>query len=154
MSHRRKHVDKKELEKLNIENLFATDDNRLSHCNGNLDINTLFGDIVKIENYEFDSQILLDGIFKKRQKLNECYTQSYKNCCETIISANNVGLTDIIYDVPKFMPDCIDYVSLNCLKFIEKKLHEQKISILPLSQTKMFITWINLEEKITNISHT
>lgn len=148
MSHRRIHIDTRELEKLNIENLFTTGEDNRPHTDGKLDINTLFCDNVKNKDYKFNSQVLLDGVKKRRQKMKEYCVETYKTCCDTIISANNSGLTDIIYEIPEFVPDCLDYKSIGCLKYIEEKLKEQKISCLILTNIKMFITWNKLEEKL------
>jgi len=142
-------IDSRELEKLNIENLFSTSDDTKPYTNGKLDIDTLFGKNSRDDkNFTFDSQILLNGVKKRRQKLKEYCSDTYKTCCETIISANNSGLTDIIFEVPEIVPDCLDYKPLECLKYIENKLKEQKISDIILSPTKIFITWNNLESKI------
>ncbi len=46
------------------------------------------------------------------------------------------------------MPDVLDYNSYDCLKIIQEKLNEQKISSIIMSKNKIFITWKNLEEKI------
>lgn len=149
MSNKKIHADPRELEKLNIENLFSTGDDNRPHMDGKLDIDTLFGKNSRDDKtFTFDSQVLLNGVRKRRQKLKEYCADTYKTCCETIISANNAGLTDIIFEIPEIVPDCLDYKPLECLKYIESKLKEQKISDIILSQSRIFITWNNLESKI------
>jgi hypothetical protein len=149
MSNKKIHVYPRELEKLNIENLFTTGDENRPYTDGKLDIETLFGKNSRDDkNFTFDSQVLLDGVKKRRQKLKEYCSDTYKTCCETIISANNAGLTDIIFEIPEIVPDCLDYKPLECLKYIEGKLKEQKISDIILSHSRIFITWNNLESKI------
>ena len=149
MSNKKIHVDPRELEKLNIENLFTTGDENRPYTDGKLDIETLFGKNSRDDkNFTFDSQILLDGVKKRRQKLKEYCSDTYKTCCETIISANNAGLTDIIFEIPEIVPDCLDYKPLECLEYIEGKLKEQKISDIILSHSRIFITWNNLESKL------
>ena len=149
MSYKKEHINFKGLENLNIENLFTTNYGNKPHTDGKLDINTLFRNNSKnSKNYSFDSQVLLDGVKKRRQKVKECYSSTYKTCCETIISANNSGLTDIIFEIPEIIPDCLDFIPYECLKYIEEKLKEQKVACLILSKIRIFITWNNIEEKI------
>ena len=69
-----------ELEKLNIENLFATRDGVKPFTNGTLDINTLFINNNKnAKDFKFDSNILLMGVRKRKQKKQECYLKMYKS---------------------------------------------------------------------------
>ena len=152
MSHNKIHIYTKELENLNIETLFTTGEENKPHTNGKLDINTLFCDNMKNKDYKFNSQILLEGVKKRRQKMNEYCLETYKTCCDTIVSANNSGLTDIIYEIPEFVPYCVEYKSTECLKIIEQKLKEEKITCLLLTKTKLFITWNNLEEKLNTLA--
>lgn len=140
-------IDYDELSKLNIENLFSTDINK-PYC-GNIDINTLFKNEKKYnEDFSFDSKLLLKNLEKKRKKIKKCYSDIYKTCCDTIISANNSGLTDIIFQVPDDVPDCLNYNFFDCINNIIKELTEQKITCLQVSKTKIFISWVDLESKL------
>lgn len=137
-----------ELQKLNIQNLFSLKSGNKPHTNGKLDINTLFGKYEKpTDNFVFDSDVLLDNIKAKKQKINNCHSRIFKTCCESIMSANSSGITDIIHEIPEHVPDVLDFNSRNCLVYIKEKLHEQKISTSILSNTKIFITWQDLEKK-------
>ena len=137
--------NKREFKGLNIENLFSSK-GTMPHTNGKLDINTLFNKTSN-DNYSFDSDILLNGVRKRKHKLTETYADIYKGCCELITTASNTGATDIYYDAPDHVIDCTDYDSLECLKHIKDKLLEQNISTVILSRKKIFITWYDLEEK-------
>ena len=142
-------MSKSETSKLNIENLFCANKNKVKpKTNGKLDIHTLFKLPDTEKDFEFNSDCLLDGIKKKKEKLNNTYFNIYKICCNTIISANNSETTDIEFKVPYYVPECIDYDTLGCLCYIQDKLQEQEISTYLISRTKMFITWNNLEEKL------
>lgn len=139
-----------ELEKLNIVNLFTKKGGIKPHINGKLDINTLFKKKSDIENnYSFNPHSLLDNITEKRKKLNDCYFRIYESCCETIKSANNLGLTDIFYDVPTFVIECSDYTPTECINKLQEKLTQNKITSLKMSRTKIFITWYELEKKLS-----
>ena len=146
MTHGMTNINLRELEKLNIENLFICDDGTRPHTNGQLDINTLFRKHnTDVKNYKFDSQALLSGARKRKQKIQECYMKMYKTCCDTIMSASKMGLTDIIFEVSEYVADCSDYSSTECLDYIDKKLTEEKILCEVISPIKIFISWHKLE---------
>jgi len=145
-------INYNELQKLNIENLFSSKAGNKPHTNGKLDINTLFKKCEKINNkFVFDSEVLLESIKLKKQKIADCHLSIFKTCCESIITANSSGITDIIHEIPEHVPDVLDFDAKKCLSFIKDKLQEQKISCLILTQTRIFITWNNLEEKINAV---
>jgi hypothetical protein len=142
-------INYNEMHKLNIENLFSSKGGVKPHTNGKLDINTLFKKCEKVnDNFVFDSEILLESIKIKKQKILDCHLSIFKTCCESIISANSSGITDIIHEIPEHVPDVLDFNSKKCLVFIKNKLREQKISSTLLTNTRIFITWNDLEEKI------
>lgn len=145
-------INPSELEKINIENLFSSANGNRPYTNGRLDINTLFKNKSNNKDFKFDSDFLLNDVRKRKEKLSDTYMNIYKLCCDKIVSANSVGITDIIYEAPHFVPECTLYNTKECLKFIREKLDEEKISCLMLSKTKIFITWHDLEEKIKSDS--
>ena len=140
-------MSKKGLERLNIENLFSNDLNK-PITNGRLDINTLFKKSIDDDKVEFKSEILLNTIHKKREKINKTYNMIYKSCCDKIVSANSAGITDIIHEIPIVVQECIGYNSLDCLIFIQNKLQEQSILTKLLTKSKIFITWNALEKHL------
>lgn len=141
-------IDPRELEKLNIENLFSNQDGSKPHTDGKLDINTLFKNSKKEKDFTFDSHLLLSNVKKKKQKLKECYFEIYKNCCETILSADKSGITDIIYEIPHDIPECLDYQPADCLISLKNKLKKEDMSCLILNKFRLFISWKRLEYKI------
>lgn len=149
MSHN-SNINFKDLEGLNIENLFPSQNGNRSYTNGKLDINTLFGSNNDSTKFTFDSRMLLDSIRRKKEKVLKCNQNFYEACCNTIMSANKVGTTDIIYEVPKYVADCQGYDSLNCLLYIRQKLREQNITCSIQSNVKIFITWNDIEKKLSN----
>lgn len=136
------------LRSINIQNLFGTDIN--TPCtNGKLDIDTLFKKNTKDTDYQFDSDVLLLGVKRRKKKLLETHTNIYKQCCEIITKASDAGMTDLLFEVPDNVFDCIDYSPHECLKHIRDKLAEQQISCYIKSKKKIFITWHSLEEKLS-----
>lgn len=142
-----KYINAHNLKSLNIENLFGIN-GTVPHTNGKLDINTLFKKNSKDSEYVFDSDTLLNGVRKRKAKVSETYLNFYRGCCEIITNASNAGITDITYEVPDNVIECVDYSPTECLKFIKEKLTEQHISTCVTSRRKIFITWHNLEEKL------
>jgi hypothetical protein len=142
-------MSKNGLDRLNIENLFSCENSK-PITNGKLDINTLFKKNIITENEViFSSEILLNNIIKKKKKIKETYTIMYKSCCDKIISANAVGITDIIYEIPSTVQKCIDYNSYDCLILIKDKLQEQHMLSTIISPNKIFITWNDIEKKLS-----
>lgn len=137
------------LEKLNIERLFSSKGIK-PITGGNIDIQTLFQKKSQGENFTLDTSVLLSNVIKKRKKVNECYGNIFRSCCDTIISANNSDLVDIIFEIPSYIPDCLEYNICDCLNFIKDRLSKDNISFLTLNKTKLFITWKTLlsEENI------
>jgi len=143
--------NKNSLDKLNIENLFSIGTNTKPFTNGKLDINTLFKRKAQTEeDIEFNSEILLYSINKKKEKINEVNINLYKNCCDKIVIADSSGITDIIYEIPTNIPECIGYNPFNCLKYIQNKLYSHCITSSIITQNKIFLSWINIEKRLSN----
>jgi len=143
--------DKSSLEKLNIENLFSSDGVK-PHTNGKIDINTLFKKTDKKEDVDFDAYMLLNTVKKKKKKIIDCHHEIFRSCCETILSVDKSGLTDMIYEVPHFVPECPNYDAEACVDVLKNKIKEQKLSCLKINRTRLFITWNNLEDKLKSNS--
>jgi hypothetical protein len=108
------------LEKINIENLFISKDGTIPYTNGKIDIETLFKKKNNNNNnFEFDSRVLLDNILKKRTKMKECHAEIFKACCERICMANTSGITDIIYNIPHYVPECTGYNTKDCVQMLK-----------------------------------
>jgi hypothetical protein len=137
------------LSSFNIENLFSDKKNHEKpNFTGQLDIKTLFQN-EDDKNYKFNSKVLLDSIYEKRDKLEKHYYNIYKKCCETIKSANKSSFTDINYEIPQFS-EHIGYNCDECIDFLKKRLEEQKLDISRINSRTINISWGNLENKINN----
>jgi len=137
-------MNKNELEKMNITNLFSSINGRKPSTNGRLDINSLFKTNIECDNFKFNSKILLNNFKDQQMKLKNKHVYFYKMCCEKIEHANDNNLTDITFDIPRYIPDCNLYKPHECLEYIKTKLEEEHISSVIISNTKIFITWYNL----------
>lgn len=138
------------LSNFNIENLFSDKKNgTIPNFTGQIDIKTLFQHENDSKNFDFDSKILLDSIYEKREKLQKYYESILKKCWETIKSANKSGFTDITYEIPKYS-EYIGYSCKECIEYLKKKLEEQKFDIAKLNSRTISISWGKLEDKIKN----
>lgn len=142
-------MSKSSFKDFNIENLFSSHNSK-PHTKGKLDINTLFKNAVGDNTHVIvDSDILLNGVRKRKLKLEDINEDIFMGCWRTITEANDSGITDIYYDVPENIVECIDYNPKKCMTGIKDKLSEQCIQsiIIKGSKTKMFITWEDLEKR-------
>jgi hypothetical protein len=138
------------LKNLNIENLFSSS-TTVPTTNGKFDINTLFKNNGE-NKFEFNPTTLLNRNKKRKLNLETTFFNIFKECCKSITSANDIGLTDLFYNVPPNIIECIDYDTLKCMQYLQIELEKYHISslIMENSKNKLFITWNNLEEKLTN----
>lgn len=134
------------LNKFTVASLFGKTDGTKAYFGGHLDVNTLFKNKENTNN--FNSRTLLNNVYDRRKMLLRWYNNMYTVCCEKITIVNSNGLTDMIFEVMNYIPECPEYKSIECLKFIEKNLITQLIDTKIISDTKIFITWNNLESKI------
>jgi len=132
--------------KLNLHTLFGTNNVAI---NGKLDINTLFKQSIEenIDNF-LKPEDLLVAIHKKREEVEKIHIALYKKCCNTIKSANDVGVTSIYYYIPNDIPGIAEYDPLKCLFFIKNNLKTKLILTKIVTQTKIFITWTSIESRI------
>jgi hypothetical protein len=137
------------LSNFNIANLFSDKKNGANpNFTGKLDIQSLFqNENYDENNYNFDSKILLDNIYEKREKLQKYYFGIFKKCCETIKSANKSGFTEIIYEIPKFS-EHIGYSCKECIEYLKNKLQKQDLDVTKINSRTICISWGLLEDKL------
>lgn len=113
---------------------------------GNIDVVSLVGTTSQHSNFSV-SQILK----KKEQKrllICEKYDYFYNLCLEKISNANNAGMSDIIYSVPKNILSVPDYNCEMCINYISDRLILSGFNTDLLSKNQLFITWLYLELNI------
>ena len=83
---------------------------------------------------------------KRRLKVRAKLVEMYNLCCEKIKEADDMGLTDIIFELPTSMflinTDCVD---IEIIKYIDNNLRKQKLNTYVVNSKKLFITWKFLE---------
>jgi len=132
---------------ITIDNLMPSKAN-IQYTDGKIDINSIAKDkfINDIPNKEFNSDILLNKIRKRRNEDRNTMVRSYNLCCDKIKEANDIGLTDLIFELPEVAlltyTDCRD---IDIIEYISKNLQKQQLNTYIINSKKLFITWKFLE---------
>jgi len=136
------------MEKFSLTSLFSgTDAEKNIGNSGEINITNMFKTSSNVIRH--DSKDLLEISKKKKQRVSILYENEYNSCWERIYESNNYNLNYIMYTVPKFNIECDLYNPLICMQYIQKKLKFHKIGSTLVSDTKMFVTWHNLEELLS-----
>ena len=86
--------------------------------------------------------IIQKEIENEKIKLKEFVKKIYYDCMKKIKEAINVGSTDIFYKVPSENSEYKNYNSINCLKYIEKKLRKNNFkTFIDENENMIFVTW-------------
>lgn len=132
--------------KMNIESLMPSKYPN-EYSNGKLDVNSI--SIPKLLNGEpqknFNSNDLLKNIYEKRKKMRDWLVNTYNLCCQKIKDADDIGLTDIIFELPDLIMENSQYRHSDAINYIIKNLREEQIDILKINNKKIFISWKYLE---------
>lgn len=135
------------MKNFSIATLFPTEDGSKPYRDGSLDIKTLYS---KPNDSIFDSRKLLNFDKLKRDKIEKHHSELYATCWKDIEAVNNMGTKHIIFTVTKYILECPEYNSLKCLKYINERLLKQHFDTKIISDTDIFISWHNLEKKLSN----
>ncbi len=137
------------MDKFNLVSLFSgTDAEKNIGKSGEINIINIIRDSTTVAKH--DSKELLENSKKKKEKVLVLYDNEYDACWERIHESNNYNLKYIMYTVPKFNIECDLYNPIICMQYIQKKLKFHKIGSTLVSDTKIFISWHNLEELLSH----
>jgi hypothetical protein len=130
-----------------IETLFPSEDGTRPYANGTLDIDTLFSNNLdnKNEDRKFNSDILLKGITERRKRIRKVHVEMYNLCCSKIQSADSLGLTDIVFELPEYIPECPEFKHRLCIDYISTNLRKESLDTYMIDQRHLFITWKYVE---------
>jgi len=132
--------------KMNIESLMPSKYPN-EYSNGRLDVNSIAPP--KLLNGEpqknFNSNELLKNIYEKRKKMRDWLVNTYNLCCGKIKDADDVGLTDIIFELPDIIMENSQYRHSDAIDYIIKNLRQEQIDVLKINNKKIFISWKYLE---------
>lgn len=132
--------------KMNIESLMPSKYPN-EYTNGKLDVNTISSKKLVDGEPEknFNSNDLLKNIYEKRKKLRDWLVNMYNLCSKKIKDADDVGLTDIVFELPDLIMENSQYKHLDAINYIMKNLREEQIDVLKINNKKLFISWKYLE---------
>lgn len=106
--------------------------------------------IVDRKDKTFDVRKILIAKEEKRRKLCDIYEVYYKKCLNKIDVAITKGKNDLLYFIPYRIDDIPDYNSLECLRYIDKRLRAQYMDTHIYNSCIIFITWFYIEANIEN----
>lgn len=132
------------MDKINIENLF--------HCKTNNSSKMLDVKAITKNQKSFDTDILIETRERKRKTLLNYYIKFYNTCLKKIEIANNLGKTDLLYTVTEFIPNCIEYKPIECIKYIKNKLDNDLFDTYIIDDKTLFVTWLYIEANKQNIN--
>jgi hypothetical protein len=119
-----------------------------NYIKGKINLNSISKDtfINDDPDINFNSNILLDNIKKRRIHIRTILINAYNLCYEKILEADKSGLTDIIFLIPyKMQLNANICTSIHILTYISKALQKESINTYIIDHTHLFITWKFLE---------
>lgn len=115
-----------------------------------LSVNNIYDTDNKVhqEKVNFSVDELIKLREKRRKRIFVEYGKQYNICLEKITLGNKIGLTEIVYEVPKYVYGHYEYDYVECLKYIGKKLTKEKLDVLYIDDSQILISWHNIEKKV------
>jgi hypothetical protein len=135
------------MSKFTIDTLMPSSSQSYLH-KGKIDINSISKDkfINDDPDINFDSGVLLKSIQKKREKIRAKLVTCYNLCCEKIKEADNIGLTDLVFELPNMISMSNIYCKdIDVIRYISDKLKDEKLNTYIIDDKKLFITWKFIE---------
>jgi hypothetical protein len=134
---------------ITIDKLIPTNSSEShSYIKGALNLNSISKDkfINDDPNINFNSNILLENIKKRRINIRTILINAYNLCYEKILDADKSGLTDIIFIIPyKIQLNSNLCKPIQILTYISEALEKESINTYIIDSTHLFITWKFLE---------
>ncbi len=128
------------MDKININNLFGGTNNKP------LNVHTLYdtkGNKDK-EKVSLNIERLINLRDERKNRVLIQYEKTYNSCLNRITTANELNKTDITFVAPESSFGHIDYNVVDCIDYIKRKLDELKLDTLILSESTLYISWLNL----------
>lgn len=130
---------------ISVGNLFPTNGSNYKP----LDVYTIYNinnPTIKSElKEEFNVKKLIKERKDRQLKVYEQYKKMYRLCLNKIKSANKMQTYEIIYEVPHAIFRCPEYVSVDCLNYLEKKLKKLKFEVEIVSLNSVYVNWDNIK---------
>lgn len=129
------------MDKINISNLFPTNGNDYQP----LDVQSLFSITEKKQkkiNFNLDKLITLRQ--ERKMKILIQYEKIFNMCLNKISVANNLNKLELLYEVPEAIYGSFEYSSIDCLLYISEKCKKMGLETIILTETSIYISWIDL----------
>ena len=81
---------------------------------------------------------------KELKKTIELYESKYRECLIHINTGIELNMIEVIFSIECFYFGYQNFNSIECLKYIEKKLNEKNFLTLILSNKDIYISWHNI----------
>ena len=135
------------MDKLNINTLFSPNEQiRNKDMKSPISIKTLFNNKKTSNKNEFTIDQLIKTQVERKREIKKTYINVYNICLNKIIEANKLYKYDIFFEIPTALYGNKIYNGLDCLEYIIRKLRNNYMDVLKISEKLLFITWINVKE--------
>lgn len=138
------------MDKLSITNLFPN----YKHEQNSLDVKNLVNPeenkIINKTKYNIDK--LINTREEREREILIIYDKITGMCLDRIFAVNKIGGTDVIYDIPVSIFNNYNYKynKMHCLEYLQKKLRNMYMDTLIISNSSIFISWLNIKENRKN----
>lgn len=128
------------MDKICINNLFKTTEFKP------LNVQTLYDVKGNKEKEKFNLNIdrLIHLRDERENKVITEYEKLYNNCIGKITMANELNKTSVVFNAPESVYGYFNYSPIECIKYINAKLENEKFDTLIISDNKLYISWLNL----------
>ncbi len=97
---------------------------------------------------DFSPDDLIKSNRLRREKLADIYNKYYADCIEKIKLLDDLGKTDLVYEIPNYRKEQagnVDYVVKHCMDYIERELQFKYLNTSRMNYRTLFITWKYVE---------
>lgn len=135
------------MDKISVSNLFPTSTDYKP-----IDVYSLFNtNEQKVQNeLNFNIDRLVKLREDRKNKIFIQYDKIFGTCLNKITHANNLNKTEVVFDAPEAIYGHRDYNTMACLQYIENKLKDMYLDTIILENKRIYISWLNLGEKLKN----
>ena len=132
------------MENLSLNLLGKSNNNSNSNSNNEFNLYSL-SPVKKQISVQDKINEMVENKKKKRELLLFEYDKLLTKCIDKIGIADNLGQTELCFDIPYAIKNLSIYKPIDCLNFIQNKLRELGIDTLKINSTSIVISWLYIE---------
>jgi len=135
------------MDKISIDNIFG---NYTESNDNTLNVNNICKNNKKKnkKKHILDLNKIREKIQYEKKLVADEYKKKYKICVNRIVIANEIGKTNIIYNIYNDAQLIKNFTCKDCITYINKKLTDKKFSTCILSDTSILISWSDIYKNI------